>query len=243
MPTRRDLEKFFLKIISFLKGFTHLFYPHICLQCATEELLDSQVICDACESTLPYTHFVQMENSPVDKVFWGRVPIQKASSILYFTKESIVQKLIAELKYKQNKKAGYLLGKLMAQQLMTSSSYEHIDFLVPIPISKQKARKRGFNQTEIICQSMISYGFPARLFVGLKKNKNTATQTHKDRLQRNSQINNIFTLDNKLLLKDKHILIIDDVLTTGATIEAAVHCIQSAGPAMIYIATAAYTLD
>ena len=236
-------KKFFQNTKAYLQGFVHLFYPHICLQCATEELLNSQVICNECELTLPYTHFSIMSNSPVDKVFWGRAQIQKAFSILYFTKESIVQKIIFELKYKQNKKAGNLLGKLIAQDLLSRNNCMHIDYLIPIPISQRKIRKRGFNQSRIICEAMINNGFKASIFDGLKKIKNTTTQTHKDRLQRGMQPDSLFNLTNSAILKEKHILIIDDVLTTGATLEAAIHCLQMAEPAMIYVSTAAYTLD
>jgi ComF family protein len=238
-----NTKKCFQKTKTYLQGFIHLLYPHICLQCATEELSNGQIICDQCELALPFTHFSIMDNSPVDKVFWGRAQIQKAFSILYFTKDSIVQKIIFELKYKQNKKAGNLLGKLIAQDLLSFNDYIPIDYLIPIPISQQKIRKRGFNQSQIICEAMISSGIKARIFDGLKKIKNTTTQTHKDRLQRGSQANNLFHLTNSLVLKNKHLLIIDDVLTTGATLEAAIHCLQMAEPANVYVSTAAYTLD
>ena len=243
MQNIRVAQNLVLKLKSYLQGFIHLLYPHICLQCASEELLNSQLICDQCEQELPFTHFTSILNSPVEKVFWGRAPIQYASSILYFTKESIVQKIIFELKYKQNKKAGFLLGKLIAQDLLSSIKFNAINYLIPIPISKQKLRERGYNQSRLICEAMVNYGVKASIFDGLKKIKNTSTQTHKDRLQRGSQPNSLFILTNSTIIKDKHVLIIDDVLTTGATLEAAIHCIQSAKPAMIYISTAAYTSD
>lgn len=233
----------FNSIQPFLQGFLHLFYPHICLQCATEELLTSQVICNQCESLLPYTQFSKMINNPVEKVFWGRAQIQFANAILYFTKDSIVQQIIYELKYKQNKKAGNLLGRLIAKELLLTTAYNHIDYIIPIPISKKKIRKRGFNQCQIICEAIIENGFKVALFNGLKKIKNTETQTHKDRLQRNIHSSSLFYLTQKENLRDKHILVIDDVLTTGATLEAAYHCIKGAKPAMIYVFTAAYTLD
>jgi ComF family protein len=243
MQSIRFNQQLVLQLKSFLQGFVHLFYPHICLQCAKEELLNSQVICDQCERELPFTLFTSISNNPVEKVFWGRAQIQYASSVLYFTKESIVQQIIFELKYKQNKKAGYLLGKLIAQDILSSIQFNDINYLIPIPISKQKLRERGFNQSRIICEAIVRYGVKASIFDGLKKIKNTTTQTHKDRLQRGSQPNNLFNLTNSPTLKDKHVLIIDDVLTTGATLEAAIYCIQSAKPAMIYISTAAYTSD
>jgi ComF family protein len=183
-----------------------------------------------------------MNSSPVDKIFWGRVRFQQANAVLFFTKESIVQKIIFELKYKQNKKAGLLLGRLIAQDLLSNIDYPKIDYLIPIPISKKKLKKRGFNQCQIICEGIVSNGLNAHLFQGLTKTKNTQTQTHKDRLQRSNQTNDLFKLTNSDVLLNKNILIIDDVLTTGATVEAAYHCLIEAKPATISITTAAYTI-
>jgi ComF family protein len=226
---------------NYVQGFIHLFYPHVCLQCASSELLNSQVICDDCESKLPYTHFSSMSISPIDKIFWGRAKIQQANSILFFTKDSIVQKIIFELKYKQNKKAGYLLGRLIAQDMLTNHAAIFPHFLIPIPISKKKQRKRGFNQCQIICEGIIDCGINAVIFNGLQKIKNTITQTHKDRLQRSMQTGPLFKLINGASLCNKHIMIIDDVITTGSTLETAYHCLREATPASISISTAAYT--
>jgi predicted amidophosphoribosyltransferase len=91
---------------NYFTSFLHLLYPHICLQCGTDQLEDQQVICTSCESQLPFTQFHQIKDSPVEKIFWGRVPIEHAIAVLFFTKESCVQQIIFELKYQQNKKAG-----------------------------------------------------------------------------------------------------------------------------------------
>ena len=235
------LSKPFLSLQSYLLGFIHLIYPHICLQCASSELLNSQVICDECESQLPYTHFSKMLTNPIDKIFWGRAQIQQANAILYFTKDSIVQKIIFELKYKQNKKAGYLLGRLIAQDILSMHSENPFLFLIPIPISKKKLRKRGFNQCQIICKGIIDNGVNAVIFNGLQKIKNTVTQTHKDRLERSMQTSPVFILKNGALLQNKPIMIVDDVITTGSTLEAAFHCLKAAHPASISVTTAAYT--
>ena len=233
---------------SYFHAFLHLFYPHICLQCGTDAIAQHQVLCPSCEAQLPYTHFGTMQTNPVEKIFWGRVPVQFATAILFFTKESIVQKLIVELKYRQNKKAGFLLGSLIAMELKSNPKFQPIDYLIPIPIRKSKLRKRGFNQSLIICEGLVANGIQASIFTGLLKTKNTLTQTRKDRLQRSAQSNTLFYLINYKganglhNLKNKHILIVDDVITTGATLEAACHSLQAAEPASIKVVTAAYTL-
>ncbi len=227
----------------YLQGFVHLFYPHVCLQCASEYLSKDQIICSHCETLLPYTDFAKMQNSPVDKIFWGRIKLLKSISILFYTKESIVQKILFELKYKQNKKAGLLLGKLIATTLKESIEFDQNTYLIPIPISKVSRRKRGYNQSELICESIVANGFNVPIYKGLLKSKKHTSQTHKDRVQRGIYLDNIFKLTHFNMLSNKDIIIIDDVLTTGATIEAAYHCLLKANPKSISMVTAAYTLD
>jgi ComF family protein len=227
---------------SYFHAFLHLFYPHICLQCGTDALAQHQALCSNCEAQLPFTHFGNMQNNPIEKIFWGRVPVDYAYANLFFTKESIVQKLIIELKYHQNKKAGYLLGSLIALELKTNPKFQPIDYLIPIPIRKRKLRKRGFNQSLVICEGILSSGIQAGIFTGLLKTKNTLTQTRKDRLQRSAQANTLFYLTNFNQLNNKHLLIVDDVITTGATLEAACLSLRIAQPASVKVVTAAYTL-
>jgi ComF family protein len=243
MSIRAFAKKQFQSIRVYLQGFVHLLYPHVCLQCAAENLSTEQIICDHCEILLPYTDFAAMQNSPVDKIFWGRIKLHKSISILFYTKKSIVQKILFELKYKQNKKAGILLGKLIAATLKKSIAFDQNTILIPIPISKVSRRKRGYNQTELICASMVTNGFNVPIFKGLLKSKNHTTQTHKDRVQRGIYLDNVFKLTDFNVLTNKDIIIIDDVLTTGATIEAAYHCLLKANPKSISMVTAAYTLD
>lgn len=238
-----DTRKYFHYLLSYFKGFVHLFYPHVCLQCASEILSSDQIICTQCELELPYTHFELMENSPVEKIFWGRIKLYEAISILFYTKDSIIQKILIELKYKQNKKAGYLLGKLIAHVLTTSNNFNQNVFLIPIPISKKSQRKRGYNQSKLICESIVMHGFCVPIYEGLIKTSHATTQTQKNRVQRGKHLKDNFKLIDCEILENKDIIIIDDVLTTGATIEAAYHCLLKAKPKSISIVTAAYTLD
>lgn len=225
----------------YLNGLLHLFYPQICFGCGTDTLDQSMPLCNACIKALPYTEFFSIEENPVEKIFWGRVQVQSAGALLFFTKDSLVQTLMAQLKYHHNKKVGILFGQLIGVAIITATGFKTIDLLVPIPIRKKKLNARGYNQSQVICRG-IEQICKIPIGANLSKKRSTSTQTKKDRNSRLQSIPDLFRLTHPEKLKGKHILIVDDVLTTGATIEAAVHCLSTAEPASISIAVVAYTL-
>jgi ComF family protein len=227
----------------YLKYFFHLLYPHICLHCGTEKLTDKQVLCSSCIIKLPYTDFFSMQENAVEKIFWGRTKIAAAGALLFFTKDSIVQVLIFELKYKQHKKAGLLLGNLIGMELSKLKKFNTIDFLIPIPISAKKARSRSFNQAQIICEGILQLWPGKKIVNNLKKIKTGRTQTQKDRIQRGMTNLPVFYLQQPEALYNKNLLLVDDIITTGATIESACICLETANPNTISLATAAYTIN
>jgi ComF family protein len=230
------------KAQTYFQSFIHLFFPHLCLECGTDLLSGFTVLCTHCENNLPYTDLFSIQNNKIEKIFWGRVPLNAASAVLFFTKDSIVQTLIFELKYHQNKKAGWLLGRLIGACILASPRFYPIDFLVPIPISKKKQRQRGFNQAMIICEGILQILPTLKILPALKKQKSSRSQTHKDRIQRGDQMAQLFELDMSFDLGAAKLLIVDDVITTGATLEAACACLWQAQPKAISIAAATYTL-
>jgi len=231
------------KLREYATSFFHLLYPHICLHCGTEQLTDKQVLCTNCTIKLPYTDFFSMQENAVEKIFWGRTKIAAAGALLFFTKESIVQLLVFELKYKQHKKAGLLLGNLIGIELSKLTRFDAVDFLIPIPISNKKNRRRGFNQAQIICEGILQLWPGKKMAHNLKKIKTGGTQTHKDRVQRGMTTLPVFYLHQPQALSNKNLLIVDDVITTGATIESACICLEAANPKSISLATAAYTIN
>lgn len=243
MPNNTIIRPLLNRIQAYSAGFLHLFYPHICMHCGSEELSAATVLCEACEKNLPYTEFLAIENNKVEKIFWGRVLIQEAGASLFFTKDSIVQALIFALKYKHQKKAGRLLGNIMGQDIINSQRFKNIDCMIPIPLSKKKQRKRGYNQALVICEGIQEKLPHIPILTVLVKQKSSKSQTRQNRIERNHLSERPFMLIGPNTLANKNVLIVDDVITTGATMEAAASYLWSAAqPKSISIVAAAYTI-
>ncbi len=197
-----------------------LFYPRLCLSCEDRHLPPKQIICTSCDFKLPRTDFhLHLEND-FTKKFWGRVNINTAAALFYFYKKSKTQNLIHNLKYKEKKQIGIDLGKMLGKSLSKSILYQDIDFIVPIPLHIKKEIKRGYNQSSVFAQGLSETMNIPWLHNGLERKIYTETQTKKSRMDRFQNVMEAFHVPQPHLLKNKHILLVDDVLTTGATLEA-----------------------
>ena len=224
------------------KSITHLFFPHNCLGCSSDVLDDKELLCAQCLNHLPYTQFLEKSNNPIDKIFYGRIPIQQAGACFYFTKDSVIQLLMVQLKYRGNKDAGYFLGKLLGYQLAKSAHFSNIDVIIPLPLNAVKEYKRGYNQALIICEGIVSVWDKPILNHIVERIVFTSTQTHENRENRWKNMKDVFKVAQPDQLKNKHILLIDDVITTGATLEACAASILEIDGTLLSIATVAYTL-
>ncbi|MEJ8757537.1 ComF family protein [Pontibacter sp. H259] len=219
-----------------------LFFPESCYACNGALARGEKFICTNCNIKLPYTDFHEYggtELNPLQRRFWGKVPVRFAFSYLYFQSKGSVQRLLHQLKYKGAKELGEHLGKRYGSILQEYHYHEQFDLIVPVPLHKYKLRKRGYNQSE-----HFALGLAVVMDVPLKANVlvrtiNTTTQTHKDRYNRWQNVEQVFEVVKPELIKDKHILIVDDVLTTGATLEACAVALLNAGASEISIATIA----
>lgn len=216
----------------------HLFYPHNCIGCGSDVLESENFLCLECINNLPHTHFAMHANNPVEKIFWGRVGITAAMSEFYFSKVSIIQNLIHEFKYKGNKKIGHYLGSLMGESLLNSTRF-HINAIIPLPLFEKKEKKRGYNQAEILCN-----GISEVMNIPIIKNNvvriiPTETQTKKHRAERWQNVEKSFTVLQPEFLEGKHILLVDDVITTGATLEACASEILKVNNVHLSVATLA----
>ncbi|MEY4811313.1 MAG: hypothetical protein RLZZ462_186 [Bacteroidota bacterium] len=220
----------------------HLLYPQICFGCGTDEVEKNMPLCPNCIQDLPFTDFFGINENPVEKIFWGRANVQNAGTLFFFTKDSLIQKLITELKYHHNKKVGVLFGKLMGDAIAVEEKFKQIDLIIPIPINASKINSRGFNQSEVIAIGMQQVWHRPILNNVLIKRSWSNSQTKKNRKARLQQLPDLFFLQKPTSIEGKHILLVDDVLTTGATLEAAVASLMTGSPASVSIAVAAYTL-
>ncbi len=153
-------------------------------------------------------------------MFWGRIAITAGTSEFYFSKGSIMQNLIHELKYKGNRKAGSYLGNLMGKSLHESNRFANIDMLVPLPLFEKKEFKRGYNQAMILCEGIAEVMKLPIITKNIIRIVHTETQTKKGRIERWENVEKSFAVKDPFALKGKHILLVDDVITTGATMEA-----------------------
>ena len=234
-----------MNIIHHIKQYTedvvHLFYPHVCIGCGTDVIERSATLCAYCFSELPVTDYFMYANNPVERLFAGRILIQKAGSAFYFTKKSVLQNIMHELKYKGNREAGLFMGKQTALAMQQSKRFEEVDVIIPMPLSSRRLQQRGYNQATIIAQGMASVLRKPVHNEAVVRNKNTTTQTGKDRTSRWQTMQYAFAINNAGLLQGRHVLLVDDIVTTGATLEACGDAILAVPDVTLSIATVAYT--
>ncbi len=220
----------------------HLFYPHLCTGCGSDLLKEGDQLCLRCINDLPHTNFAGFDNNPIEKIFWGRIAVTAAHSEFYFAKASLIQHLIHQLKYKNNTAIGFYLGELMASSLLAGNRFNTVDYLLPLPLYADKERKRGFNQAAVICNGMSQVMNIPVITANVIRQRFTETQTRKHRIERWENVEGSFLIKNPGALMGKHVLLVDDVVTTGATLEACGSALLQTGGLKLYIATLAHAV-
>jgi len=220
--------------------FFNLFFPDICQACGEPLVKNENVICLSCLYKLPKTNFHMHENNPISRIFWGRANIHAATSFLFFNKGGSVQKLIHQFKYKGKIETGRYLGELLGFDLRKSDLFKNIDIIIPVPLHPRKLHIRGYNQSDIIADGI---GNSMKVEVSastLIRTVHTETQTKKTRYKRWENVKGKFDIKNPELIEGKHILLIDDVLTTGATLESCAQTLLDVPNLKVSLATLAY---
>ncbi len=223
--------------MNFISSVFNLFYPTICLGCEEHLVQNEKVICSSCRHKLPETGFLDSPNNLIEKSLQGRVPILAGTALLFFRKKSSVQKLIHALKYKNRQEVGVFFGKWIGSQLKESERFNTIDAIVLVPLHPAKQKQRGYNQltvfgNELSRELQVPVYDKVLVKVGLSN-----SQTRKGRFGRFEKMNERFQLANTKTLEGKHVLLVDDVFTTGATIEACANEILKSANVRISVAT------
>lgn len=225
--------------INFIDYIIGLLYPSICAACGTSLFKWEKLVCTRCRSLLPKTGYELNEDNPLARLFYGKVRLKAVTACFFFSKEGKVQRLIHELKYKGNSDAGVFLGQELGKTLVEAPLYQDIDYLIPVPLHPKRERKRGYNQSMMIAEGISEVTGIAIGKDFLVRSVNTSTQTHKSKEERWQNVKDIFELCHANQLEGKYVLLIDDVLTTGATLEACALKLSSIPGITISCATAA----
>ena len=217
----------------------NLFFPKVCYACS-HLLTDNEIhICTTCRHNLPVTNYHFENNDAVEKVFYGRIKLEQATTLLRFEKKGIVQQLLHNLKYRSHETIGAILGEWLGNELKTIEAYNNIDVVIPVPLHKNKLRKRGYNQVAKFGIEIAKALNAEYIDSVLIKTTATKTLVFKKRMSRWNNPNEVFSIKNKPLIKGKHILLVDDIITTGATIEACTNILNKANNIKISVATMA----
>lgn len=220
--------------------FIGLVFPRICIACGNSLWKHEEVICDSCLYHLPRTNFHLSDDNPVNRIFWGRAGILHAASFLLFNKGSKVQHLIHALKYKGRKDVGIFLGTEYGRDLKNCSGFSDVSIILPVPLHKKKYLKRGYNQSEQFAIGLSGVmGIPYACHY-LYRKYSSETQTRKSRFKRWQNVNEIFGVRETEKIAGNRVLLVDDVVTTGATLEACVNALSSIPGVTICLATIAY---
>lgn len=198
---------------------SHLVFPRICDGCGNDLLNGCNRLCMRCLEALPQTHFESYPGNPVERRFYGRLQVVNATAQYYFTKESLMAHLVHQVKYKRNKELGLQLGLMMGDALKKCSRF-NADILVPLPLFPARERKRGFNQSVLLCEGIASILNIPMVKDIIIRPLHTETQTTRGRIERWKNIEGKFLLRDADSITGKHLLLVDDVITTGATLES-----------------------
>ena len=232
------VKKMHIRFSKILNDINSILVPEGCFGCNAHLSKGERLLCTVCRNQLPLTEYNYNDENPFDSIFYGRVPIKKSNSFLFFTENGIVKNLIHHLKYKNQEQIGAFLGEWCGELLLENNP-PNIDIVIPVPLHKKKLRKRGYNQVSKFAQRIATRLDAKYEENALVKLKNTKTQTKKDRFFRWQTNQGLYAPNDQISLKNKKILLVDDVVTTGATLEACAKALEKVEGVTIYALTMA----
>jgi len=226
-------------LFQYLQNFSELLYPKLCGGCGNHLYENEEVVCVYCRASLPLSGECDFENNASEKLFWGKVSITAAASFLFFQKKSSTQHLLHQLKYQQKENIGEWLGEQFAYSLQSKGRFAAVEIIIPIPLHPSRIKFRGYNQCDAIARGMASVLQIPIVNGVLIRSVATQSQTKKNRFQRFENMESVFSLAQTSAIKGKNILLLDDVLTTGATLISAAQVLQQAGSNKLFVGAVA----
>ncbi|MCR8558464.1 ComF family protein [Mucilaginibacter sp. BJC16-A38] len=225
---------------SYLTDFVSLLFPELCVACRESLVVNEHLLCTGCRYNLPYTNFHLQADNIVARQFWGKINLEAAFALFYFTKGGKIQNMMHEFKYNGMQQIGNLLGSIAGDQIKKNEIFNSADYIIPVPLHKKRLRERGYNQS-----ACFATGLAEKLNAIVEKDnlvriKSTQTQTHKSRFARFENMQEVFLVSNPEKLINKHVLLVDDVITTGSTLEACGAELLKIDGLRLSIATIAY---
>lgn len=202
------------------RSFLGLFFPDLCVVCKERLIKGEKHICTDCLLLIPKTNFHLQQDNRLEQFFAGRIPFERATAFAYFIKGGSLQQIIHELKYKRNPDIGYFIGKLSGENIKGSDFISSVDLLVPVPLHPKRQKERGYNQSSKISEGIsVVTGIPVDSET-LVRRVNNPSQTKNSRFDRWKNVEDIFSVADRDTFINKHILLVDDVITTGSTLES-----------------------
>lgn len=238
----RKSQTISMKPISFWHRLLDLISPRPCVVCGRRLTVSEEVICTACNLHLPRTDFHRdaLENE-MARLFWGQMPVERTTALFYYEPHAETANIIYDLKYRQHPEIGEVIGRMVAREILSSGFFEGIDGIVPVPLARKRLRQRGYNQSAEIARGVSEVtGLPVWQTV-VRRTAFAGSQTSKGRWERNENVEQVFQLTDGDAVRGRHVLLIDDVVTTGATILACAKELMQAGNVHFSVLSLAFT--
>lgn len=226
----------------YLADFISLLFPELCPACQASLVANERIICSDCSYNLPYTNFHLQADNTVARQFYGKINVEAAYALYYFTKGGKVQNLMHHFKYMGMQQIGNLLGNMAGAQLTENPVFNTVDLIIPVPLHKSRLKERGYNQSTCFAKGLAQKLNAIVEDNNLQRVVATATQTHKSRFARFENMQEVFVVKQPEKLINKHVLLVDDIVTTGSTLEACGIELLKVPGLTLSIATIAYAV-
>lgn len=231
-----------LSPVDYIVSLFNLIAPKQCAMCGCRLAVSEDVICTSCNIDLPRTGFSEHPyDNEMAKLFWGRIPVERAAALFYYRAHSVSSRIIYQMKYYDHPEIGELMGRMAATEFMAAGFFEGVDVVVPVPLARKRLRERGYNQSFEIARGVNDITHLPVESKAVKRKSFKESQTKMNRWQRNDNVKDVFMLNRAEGLAGKHVLVVDDVVTTGATVISCAEELMKCGDVKFSVMSLGFT--